>query len=508
MIARSAVDRGGEPHPGLITFSVMLATVMQVLDTTIVNVSLPYMQGGLSATQDQIDWVLTSYIVATAVATPLTGWMSGRLGRKRIFMWSVAIFTVTSLMCGVAPTLTDMVLFRILQGLAGAALVPLSQAILLDAYPREKHGSAMALWGVGIMIGPIMGPTLGGYLTEYANWRWVFFINLPVGLLAWTMIGAFVPETDRRRDIPFDMTGFAFLSLGISCLQLMLDRGQRLDWFSSHEIVIEAALSVLGFYVFVVHVATTRHPFLNLRLLADRNYATSLIFIFIVGLILFASLALMPPFMETLLDYPVLSTGLLLAPRGMGTMMSMLVVGRLMTLIDPRWIILTGFMLTADSLWQMSGFSLNVGAWEIVQTGVVQGLGLGAIFVPLSAIAYATLAPEHRNEAASVFSLMRNIGSSVGISIMVAQLSRSMQINHAVIGEHINRFNPYFWRQDLPQLVDPLSHKGLALLNAEVGRQAGLIAYTNDFVAMMVLALVAAPMVLVLKGTPKHAAAA
>lgn len=274
------------PHPGWITFSVMLATVMQVLDTTIVNVALPHMQGALSATQDQIAWLLTSYIVATAIATPLTGWASGRFGRKRVFMWSVAVFTLMSLLCGIAGSLSEMVLFRILQGIAGAALVPLSQSILLDAYPREKHGSAMALWGVGIMIGPILGPTLGGYLTEYANWRWVFFINLPVGLLAWVMIGSFVSETRRHREIPFDMIGFAFLSLslGIGALQLMLDRGGRLDWFDSGEILIEAALALLGFYIFTVHAATTRHPFLSLRLLADRNYATSLLFIFIVGI--------------------------------------------------------------------------------------------------------------------------------------------------------------------------------------------------------------------------------
>ncbi|TLS66233.1 DHA2 family efflux MFS transporter permease subunit [Mariprofundus erugo] len=489
-------------HPGLITFSVMLATVMQVLDTTIVNVALPHMQGALSATQDQIAWLLTSYIVATAIATPLTGWASGRLGRKRVFMWSVAVFTLMSLFCGIAGSLSEMVLFRVLQGIAGAALVPLSQSILLDAYPREKHGSAMALWGVGIMIGPILGPTLGGYLTEYANWRWVFFINLPVGVLAWVMIGSFVSETRRHRDIPFDMIGFAFLSLGIGALQLMLDRGERLDWFDSGEIVVEAALALLGFYIFTAHAATTQHPFLSLRLLADRNYATSLLFIFIVGIILFATLALMPPFMEQLLGYPVLMTGLLLAPRGLGTMISMMVVGRLMARIDPRWIIITGFLLTAESLWEMSGFNLDVSDWDLVRTGIVQGLGLGAIFVPLSAIAYATLEPEYRNEAASVFSLLRNLGSSVGISIMVAQISRSMQENHLTIAESINPFNPWFWQQGMQPVLDPASQSGLAVLNAMVVRQAGLIAYTNDFVVMMWLALLTAPLVLMLKGRP------
>ncbi|HXH64623.1 MAG TPA: DHA2 family efflux MFS transporter permease subunit [Mariprofundaceae bacterium] len=488
----------GEDTPlneGVITFAIMLATVMQVLDMTIVNVALPYMQGGLSATRDQIAWVLTSYIVASAVMTPVTGWISARFGRKRVFLWSVVIFTLTSMMCGVATTLTEMVFFRMLQGLAGAALVPLSQSILLDTYPREKHGSAMALWGMGIMVGPILGPTLGGYLTEYANWRWVFFMNLPVGILATALILGFVPETKKRGDVPFDFQGFFLLSLAVSALQMMLDRGERLDWFSSTEILVEFALAGFCLYAFLVHAWTTKHPFLDLRLLKDRNYASSLVFIFIVGIILFSTLALMPPFLQSLLDYPVLTTGLMLAPRGFGTMLAMMVVGRLLKRFDARPIMMFGFALTAESLWEMSGFNLDIGIVEVVRTGIIQGIGLGCIFVPLSTIAYATLAPEHRNEAASVFSLLRNVGSSIGISVMFTGLDRYAQINHAYLGGHVSPFNPWFWRQGLPPVMDPSSTQGLLVLNGMVTRQAELIGFLNDFRAMMLLALVTMPLV-------------
>jgi MFS transporter, DHA2 family, multidrug resistance protein len=497
------LSQGEEPalRQGVITVAIMFATVMQVLDITIVNVALPYMQGSLSATRDQIAWVLTSYIVASAVMTPVTGWISGRFGRKRVFLWSVLIFTVTSMMCGMAQTLLEMVGFRLLQGLAGAALVPLSQAILLDTYPRERHGSAMALWGVGIMIGPILGPTLGGYLTEYANWRWVFFINLPVGIMTSMLILGFVPETKKRGDIPFDFSGFFLLSLALSSLQLMLDRGERLDWFSSNEILLEMAVGAFCFYAFLVHAMTTRHPFLDLRLLKDRNYASSLVFIFLVGVIMFVTLALLPPFMQSLMDYPVMTTGLLLAPRGFGTMLAMLVVGKLLRRMDARPIIMFGFALTAEAMWEMSTFNLDVGFAEIVRTGVVQGIGLGCIFVPLSTVAYATLAPEHRNEAASVFSLMRNIGSSIGISVLFTQLDRYAQINHVYLGTHINPFNPWFWKAGLPSVVDPSTTQGLALLNRMVTRQADLIGFLNDFRVMVLLAVLAMPLVWLMKNS-------
>jgi len=489
---------------GVITFAIMLATVMVVLDTTIVNVALPYMEGGLSATRDQITWVLTSYIVATAVMTPVTGWITGRFGRKRVILWSVILFTGTSMMCGMAQSLSEIVVFRLLQGLAGAALIPLSQSILLDTYPRARHGSAMALWGMGIMTGPILGPTLGGVLTEYANWHWVFFMNLPVGILASILIASFLPETIKRVRIPFDFQGFLLLGMAVSSLQLLLDRGEQMDWFSSTEIIIESVLAGYCFYAFLVHASTTRHPFLDLHLLKDRNYSSSLILIFIMGIVLFSTLALMPPFLQSLLGYPVMTVGLALAPRGFGTMFAMMVVGRLLKHADARPIITFGFALTAESLWEMSLFNMDVGIGAVVRTGIIQGIGLGCIFVPLSTIAYATLAPEHRDEAASVFSLMRNIGSSIGISVVFARLDRLAQTNHEYLGSHVNSFNPWFWGADIPPSMDPLTTHGSTLLNGLVTQQADLIGFLNNFQAMMALSLFAIPLIWMMKNSIKE----
>jgi len=483
----------------LVTVSIMLATIMQALDTTIANVALPHMQGSLSTTQDQISWVLTSYIVAAAIMTPPAGFLAARFGRKRLFTWSVAGFTVASMLCGVATSLPEMVAFRLVQGVFGAALVPLSQAILLDTYPREKHGSAMAMWGVGVMIGPILGPTLGGYLTEYYNWRWVFLINLPVGLLALTGILASVPETAKDGNRPFDAFGFVFLSLAIGALQMMLDRGETKDWFNSTEIVVEAALAGLGLYIFLVHMFTHRRPFLEPALFRDRNFTAGLTLIFMVGVILFATMTLLPPFLQNLKGYPVIDVGFLLAPRGLGVMVMMAIVGRLVGRVDSRLLIAAGFGLAGFSLWEMSRFSLDVTQWMIVWTGVVQGFGLGLIFVPLSTVTFATLAPHLRNEATALFSLMRNIGSSIGISIVISLLSQNTQVNHASLAEHVSRFNPLM---QFPWLPPPWSIdgvQGLAALDAEVTRQAAAIAYLDDFLLMMWVTVAALPFVLLLK---------
>ncbi len=506
MTGPAAEAAGAAPRRGLITLSIMLATIMQALDTTIANVALPNMQGGLSATQEQIAWVLTSYIVAAAIMTPPTGFLAARFGRKRLFLVAVAGFTLASMLCGAAASLEQLVLFRLLQGAFGAGLVPLSQAVLLDTYPREQHGSAMALWGVGVMVGPILGPTLGGYLTDLYNWRWVFYINLPFGILALLGILAFVPETLRDRGRPFDWFGFGLLSLAIGALQLMLDRGQSLDWFSSSEIVLEAVVVGLGLYLFVVHTLTAERPFLDPNLFRDRNLVTGLLFIFIVGIILLATLALLPPFLQSLLGYPVITTGYVLAPRGLGTMVAMFLVGRLIGRIDTRLLILTGLLLTAFSLWEMAGFTTDSTTWDIVRSGLVQGLGLGFIFVPLSTVTFATLAPRFRTEATAMFSLIRNLGSSIGISIVVTLLAHNTQVNHASLGSLVTPFNQAlrwvdvtrFWSLDQPQ--------GLVALNGEVTRQAATIAYLDDFSLMMYVILLAVPLLLLLRA-PKAAAA-
>jgi DHA2 family multidrug resistance protein len=488
-------------HRGLITVCVMLATIMQALDTTIANVALPYMQGSLSASLDQINWVLTSYIVAAAIMTPPTGWLAARFGRKRLFLFTVAGFTCASVLCGIAASLEEMVIFRLLQGVFGAPLVPLSQSVLLDSYPREKHGSAMALWGVGVMVGPILGPTLGGYLTEFYHWRWVFYINLPVGILTFVGLSTFLGETKGERPPGFDWLGFATLSIAIGSLQMMLDRGQQLDWFSSREIIAEAAISVLSFYLFLVHTFTTDRPFIDPHLFRDRNFSTGLVFIFIVGIILLATLALITPFLQNLLGYPVLTAGLVMAPRGIGTMAGMLLVGRLINRTDPRWLIGFGFALTALSLWEMSGFNTDVGRGAIVWTGIVQGMGLGFIFVPLSTLTFSTLAPHLRTAATSLYSLMRNIGASIGISLVIWLLGRSTQVLHAELSQHLTPFDAFL--RHLPDAWDLATASGRAALDAEVTRQATTIAYLNDFRLMMLVALVVLPFVILLRRPPR-----
>ena len=506
MTLAAAQGREEVPHRALVTVSIMLATVMQALDTTIANVALPHMQGSLSAAQDQITWVLTSYIVAAAVATPLTGWLAGRFGRKRLFLFSVAGFTIASGLCGIAGSLSQIVLYRLLQGVFGAALVPLSQAVLLDINPKEKHGQAMAIWGAGIMVGPILGPTLGGWLTESYDWRWVFYINLPVGILAFLGISLFVAETAPNRGRPFDFFGFAMLSLAVGALQMMLDRGEQKDWFGSIEIWFECGLGIAAFWVFLVHVVTADHPFVNLALMKDRNFVAGLVLIFMVGIILYSTLALLPPLLQDLMNYPVMTTGEVQAPRGISTMIAMLVVGRLSGRVDMRLVILAGFVVTAFSLWQMMGYSLQMDVWPVITAGIVQGFGLGFLFVPLSTVAFATLAPQLRTEGAALFSLVRNMGGSLGISAAENILARSLQVNHTSLAAHVTPFDASLRLPDIQRFWDIHSQAGLAALDAELNRQAAMIAYIDDFKLMMIIKLAVAPLLLLLRGAEKGAA--
>jgi DHA2 family multidrug resistance protein len=486
------------PHRGVLTICVMLATIMQALDTTIANVALPYMMGSLSATLDQINWVLTSYIVAAAIMTPVTGFLTARFGRKRIFLVTVAGFTGASVLCGMAASLEQMVLFRLLQGVFGAPLVPLSQSVLLDSYPKEKHGSAMALWGIGVMVGPILGPTLGGWLTEYYNWRWVFYINLPVGILTFVGLSAFLAETKLSR-IKLDWIGFLSLGLAIGALQMMLDRGEQLDWFSSLEVQIEAGLTVLGFYLFIVQTLTAEQPFIDPRIFRDRNFAVGLMFIFVVGIILLATLALLTPYLQNLMGYPVLTAGLVLAPRGFGTMLAMMICGRLINRVDPRLLLATGFALTAQVLWEMTGFTPDVSQWTLIRTGVTQGMELGFMFVPLSTITFATLTPEFRTQGTALYSLSRNIGSSIGISFVTFLLVRNTQAMHSAITEHVTPYNDALRDPFVSQIWNLATEAGRAALNSEITRQATIVAYGDDFKLMMIVALAVLPLVLLLR---------
>jgi DHA2 family multidrug resistance protein len=486
------------PRRLLITLSVIAATTMQALDNTIANVALPRIQGSVSATQDQMSWVLTSYIIAAAIMTPLSGWLAGRVGRKRVFLVSVAGFTIASMLCGLAQSLAEIVLARLLQGLCGAALIPLSQAVLLDINTPERQPRAMSLWAMAATLGPIMGPALGGWLTENYNWRWVFYINLPFGILAFLGILATLPDSPMRKS-RFDFFGFTSLSAGVGALQLLLDRGQLKDWFDSPEIWIEATIAAVALYLFVVHMlTTTQQRFVNPALFKDRNFVAGSIFIFVVGGVMFATLALLPPMLQDLMNYPVVTTGLVTAPRGIGSLIAMFIAPRLLGRIDTRLLIGSGLVMTAFSSWQMTGFDLQMGPSTIVWSGLIQGVGVGFVYMPVALIAFATLTSTVRNEGTAIFSLMRNLGASVGISTVVALLTRNTQVAHASLVQHITPFQQAF-------AGGSSSHRSLAELNATVTQQAAMIAYDDDFKLLLVLSLAAMPLVFLVRDVGLYA---
>jgi MFS transporter, DHA2 family, multidrug resistance protein len=495
-----------------ITFCVILATLMQALDTTIANVALPYMQGSVSASQDQIAWVLTSYIVAAAIMTPPTGYLAGRFGLKRLFLVSVAGFTVASMLCGMSQSLMQIVLFRVLQGLFGAALVPLSQTTLLNINPPERQGSAMALWGVAVMAGPVLGPVLGGWLTEAYSWRYVFYINLPIGILAFVGITTFLPETGRNVTAKLDWFGFGTLSLTITAFQVMLDRGEQLDWFGSSEIVVEAIIGASAFYLFLVHTFTAPAPFVRPSLFRDRNFTAGIVFIAIVGLTYYASLALQPPYLQDLMNYPIVTAGVVLGPRGVGTMGAMLVVGKLIGKVDTRALLGVGLGLTAWSFYAMTGWTPDVSQMTIINLGIIQGIGLGFLFVPLSVVTLSTLSPELRAEGAGLYSLSRNIGSSVGISVVNSLLTTNTQVNHAEITRHVTAVNRIFSDPSIAQVWNPLTAAGRAALDAMITQQAQIIAYIDDYKLLMIATIAVLPLLVVFKkasgaGAPDHLAA-
>jgi DHA2 family multidrug resistance protein len=478
----------------------MLATIMQGVDNTIANVALPHIQGSLSAAQDQIAWVLTSYIVAVAIMTPLTGWLAGRLGIKYVFLISVAGFTFASALCGSATSLTQLVIYRLLQGACGAGLVPLSQSVLMQINPPERHGQAIAIWGMGVMLGPIFGPMLGGWLTQDYSWRWIFYINLPVGVIASLGILIFIRETRHTHREAFDFFGFVTLSIAVGALQMMLDRGELKDWFNSTEIWVEALLSGVFFYLFIIHTATARdRSFINLDLLKSPNFMAGTVLMFFVGGILSGTLALLPTMLQSLMNYPVFTTGLVTAPRGIGTMIAMFVVGRMINRVDNRLIILTGFLLTVLSLWQMTGFSLQMGMAPVVVSGVLQGFGLGCTFVPLNTLALSNLPRHILTQGTAMRSLMRNLGGSIGISVLEALLIQNTQIVHSRLIEHLRPDNPL---AQAPLLAAPFSlttPSGIAALNAEVTRQAAMVAYINDYALMMMIVLLLIPLLLLVR---------
>lgn len=480
-----------------ITWVVMLPTFLQVLDSTIATVALPHMQSSLNAATDTITWVLTSYIVASAVATPLTGWLSGFFGRKRVFVAAIAGFMLASMACGAAQSLEQMVGFRLLQGACGAFLVPLGQTFLLDAYPKEKHGQALALWSMGVMVGPVMGPVIGGWLTDSFNWRWVFYVNVPFGLLALFGAAVFLPdaEDERRR---FDMFGFTTLAIGVMALQLMLDRGQQLDWLASWEVRIEAGIVLGSLWMFGVHLALGSETILDRRMMRDRNVMVGFAFVTLIGALMISTSALIPPMLESLYGYPVVTTGLVTAPRGFGTMLGTVLVGRFVGRADPRYLMGLGLVLTAWSLRMMTGFSPQMGMESVIVSGVIQGVGAGLIFVPLNILAFATISAQLRTDAASFYSLLRNLGSSVGVSLSVGVLARQTQIAHADVGAALT---PFTLPVD-PTITQALGATGnlvMSFLNAQVNLQAGMIAYLDVYYLLMWVVIAMIPMLLLMR---------
>jgi DHA2 family multidrug resistance protein len=481
----------------LFSLALMLTTVMVIMDMTIVNVTLPHMMGALGATADQVTWVLTGYIVAEAVTIPLTGFLAGRFGRRRVLATGIACFVAASALCGQSNSLTEIVFFRLLQGIAGAPLIPLSQSILVNTFPSDQRGKAMAIWGIGIMLGPVLGPTVGGFVTEHLSWRWVFYINLPVGLLNLLLVTRYIGET-ARRPVGTDLLGAVLMILGIGSLQTLLDRGNQEGWWQSGFIDLLACLAVLGIAGFVWRSLRAERPIVELRLFRDRNLAVASGMMLVFGLGLFGTIALQPIMLERLFHYPAETTGLVMAPRALGSAFSMAIVGRLTTRTNPRWMIGTGMLLAAIGTWIMATFNLDISPGFVVWAGVVQGLGMGAIFVPLSTLAYATLDRADADAGAGLFNLARTIGSAVGVSIAATWYTRFSQADWNQLGGHIQAFRPAVHHWLAVQGMDLGSRLAPTMLAHELERQASMLAFTQVFQLIALSFMLMAPLLLLL----------
>ena len=485
----------------MVTVCAMTATIMQALDTTIANVALPYMQGTLSASQDQINWVLTSYIVAAAIMTAPVGWIANRFGRKKVFIVCSAGFTAASVMCGLAQDITQMVLFRLLQGVFGAALVPLSQAVMLDSYALHERAKAMSIWGMGVMLGPIMGPSLGAWLTETYSWHWVFFVNLPFGIVTVLGLMAFMDETKQNHDLRFDWFGFTALAIGIGSMQLALDRGEQLGWLESPEIVAEAIISAIGFYYFFAHSFTTKRPFIQFAIFKDRNFISGCIFMAIMGLVLYSTMALASPYLQNVIGYPIMTAGLLLATRGAGTFVAMMLVGRMMKYFEARTLIASGMLLMSVSLYFMTQWTDQTGVSTIIIISVAQGFGLGLVFVPLSTVSFLTLPNELRTDGTAMLTLMRNVASSIGISVVIAKLTSGGRESYAILNEHVTPFNQAMQMPDVAGILNMNTDSGRAIMDVLIKTQAQIIAFSHDYQMVMVVTLCAIPLAMMIGST-------
>jgi MFS transporter, DHA2 family, multidrug resistance protein len=486
----------------LISVAVMAATVMQVLDTTIVNVALPHMQGELSATPDQISWVLTSYMVSSGIFMPLTGYFTHRFGQKKFLTVSIVGFVVASVMCGLSTSLSQIVTFRLLQGVSGAALVPLSQSIMVATFPHNERGKAMAIWGIGVMVGPILGPTLGGWLTEFMSWRWTFFINLPVGILSSFLVLRYIPDTERS-ERSMDWMGLTLMAMGVAGLQFLLDRGSTDDWFSSPVIQFSAFVSAVGFIGFFFHTITHKgHALFSPEIFTDRNFVTASLLMAFLGLGLFGSMLLQPLMLEGLMNYPTLTTGLTLAPRGIASMFSMMLVGKLINRMDPRWLIIAGIGIFTLGSYQTTQYSLDMGIWRVIYPMMLQGMGLGMVFIPLSTMAFSTLAPQYAAEAAGMYSLLRTIGSGIGISVVATVLTTHAQIAWHHVGGDLQAYNP--------ALLPYLNHLGISSITPEsigvlfrlLSRQSQMIGFLDAYMFVTVGFVVMTPLVFIMRNVP------
>ena len=482
----------------------MTASLLQVLDITIANVAIPHMQNSLGASPDSISWVLTSYIIASAVAMPITGWLADRIGSRRLFLISVTLFVLASMLCGMAQNLEEMVVFRALQGVGGAFIAPLSQSSLLDTTRPSRQPQIIALWGMGVMIGPIIGPVLGGWLTETLSWRWVFFVNVPVGAVCLAILLAELPSHPVRRR-RFDLFGFALIGITLASLQLLLDRGNHVDWFDALESWIYLICAAAAAWLAVIHLATAKDPLFDRRLFTDVNFSLALLFMVIVGAVMFATMALLPPMLQQLFGYGVIDTGMVLMPRGVGVLLSMQMSGLLMKRgVDARWLVAIGFLLGAWSLHEMAGWNLEAGRLSFLLTGLYQGLGIGLVFIPLNATAFATLPPQFRTDGSSLLNLTRSVGSSIGISIVMTLLARNLQRNHEELAAYVTPQVSAMLDLSTLDRFQQYGRAGLTVIDAEVNRQAAMIAYLNDFYLMMWLSLAAVPLVLLMRRSPTY----
>ncbi|MCA8929166.1 MAG: DHA2 family efflux MFS transporter permease subunit [Alphaproteobacteria bacterium] len=498
LISKPATGPFTSTERTIITVPVLAASLLHSINMSSAYVALPQMQGNLSATPDQIGWVITAFVVATAVGTILTGWFSQRFGRKVVFLGAIAGFTLTSLLCAFATGLEDLVAYRAMQGFVSAPLLPVAQSIMLDTYPRERHGFAMSIWSMGMIIGPVVAPTLGAFLTDEFGWRYLFYMNIPMGVLAFAGILVTLPSAKSQTQ-PMDWLGVVTLIVGVSCLQLVLDRGERLGWMGSTEIVVEAALAGLCLYVFVVHCLTARRPYLNLTMFRDRNYVIGLMLIFVFGVAVFASLFILPLFMQNVQGYPVMTAGWIVSARGIGTMIAMLSGGFLADRISGKYLILTGLVAVCASNAWMTTWTASVPMEQIVYLTLVNGFGMGIMWVSLATVTFSTLESTLRVEAASLFALVRSIGASMGTSAIVMTLTRSAQTSYVELRDHVTPYSEAIraMGSGLPWDMDTVA--GLSALRGLVINEARMVAFLNDFTLLVIVVIIPMPLVFFLK---------